>query len=94
MGWRFQKVLLLAYNDLFIDSLTGLIHFQRPDLLQSHLSQSIIPLNPPVDFFPGISPGLLFANLSTEYQIPGIGELMLASFPPGGFLKAELENSW
>eukprot|EP00026_Physarum_polycephalum_P001768 Phypoly_transcript_01770.p1 GENE.Phypoly_transcript_01770~~Phypoly_transcript_01770.p1 ORF type:complete len:893 (+),score=154.72 Phypoly_transcript_01770:58-2736(+) len=61
-------VLVPCWWDGLGESLAGSIKFQRPDLLPDAESCVPIPLNPPRGFF----------NLQ---GIPGVGELMLASFP-------------
>lgn len=49
------KILQVKYTYLLIylfESLEATIHFHRPDLLSSPPSDLIIPLNPPLGFFP------------------------------------------
>ncbi len=59
---------------------------ERPDLLQQFPSypDRVIPSNPPVGFFKGITfaPFSMFLklNITLGIAVPSIGELMLASF--------------
>ena len=78
-------------------SLVATIHFQTPDVVSEAEAEAVadyIPLNPPADFFRGnTSTYLMFspANFSVLFgvftfvhivrELPGVGELMLASFP-------------
>lgn len=71
------------FNDLKENSLQSTIAFHRPELLHLKSSGLPIPLNPPQYFFAGNHSCLLYLfNVIPEGRIPGIGELMLASFPP------------
>ena len=88
--------------------LGGSIHFQRPDLFQE-LRDVQIPLNPPFGYFQcmcHLSPtpscylhysyffSLLFSS-SAAGEIPGVGELMVASFPEDEvFNKSLVGNTW
>eukprot|EP00026_Physarum_polycephalum_P003956 Phypoly_transcript_03973.p1 GENE.Phypoly_transcript_03973~~Phypoly_transcript_03973.p1 ORF type:complete len:646 (+),score=59.16 Phypoly_transcript_03973:3-1940(+) len=71
-------VVIPCWWDGTIDSLSGAIHFQRPDLVIN--ASRNIPLNPPLNFF-------------QQHEIPMVGELMLASFPTSSSFD-EFSSAW
>eukprot|EP00026_Physarum_polycephalum_P001151 Phypoly_transcript_01152.p1 GENE.Phypoly_transcript_01152~~Phypoly_transcript_01152.p1 ORF type:complete len:1060 (-),score=94.29 Phypoly_transcript_01152:294-3473(-) len=60
-------IVIPCWWDGSVGSLSDTIYFQRPDLLPASWSVEPIPMNPPPDFFQSL-------------DLPGIKELMLASF--------------
>lgn len=73
---------LCFINCLF--SLLATIQFHRPDLLPGLAASSIqIPLNPPYDFFDStyLHSVYYISYFLATGGIPGVGQLMLASFP-------------
>ncbi len=82
------------------------IQFHRPDLPLHHITgagkknkdDKITPLNPPYNFYPGIISFhlyfFLYVNGIIVEGVPGIGELMLASFPPKKFFLNFDAKSW
>eukprot|EP00026_Physarum_polycephalum_P002518 Phypoly_transcript_02525.p1 GENE.Phypoly_transcript_02525~~Phypoly_transcript_02525.p1 ORF type:complete len:833 (+),score=92.99 Phypoly_transcript_02525:54-2552(+) len=75
-------IVIPCWWDAQPQSLIGTLKFQRPDvLLDQQISSRPIPFNPPADYF-------AFSG------IPGVGELMLASFPMTlRFTEETLSNS-
>eukprot|EP00026_Physarum_polycephalum_P002735 Phypoly_transcript_02743.p1 GENE.Phypoly_transcript_02743~~Phypoly_transcript_02743.p1 ORF type:complete len:836 (+),score=105.65 Phypoly_transcript_02743:77-2584(+) len=74
-------VTIPCWWDGSLERLGGSIHFHRPDLF-CELEDTQIPLNPPFGYF-------------QSGEIPGVGELMVASFPEDEiFNKALVSNTW
>eukprot|EP00026_Physarum_polycephalum_P000389 Phypoly_transcript_00389.p1 GENE.Phypoly_transcript_00389~~Phypoly_transcript_00389.p1 ORF type:complete len:1231 (+),score=194.32 Phypoly_transcript_00389:52-3744(+) len=65
-----------------VEQLVASIKFKRPDVLPTLPDYAPIPFNPPFGYFQ--------AN-----ELPGVGELMLASFPPDSNFSASVSaNTW
>eukprot|EP00026_Physarum_polycephalum_P002873 Phypoly_transcript_02882.p1 GENE.Phypoly_transcript_02882~~Phypoly_transcript_02882.p1 ORF type:complete len:833 (+),score=72.23 Phypoly_transcript_02882:121-2619(+) len=74
-------VFVPCWWDGTLGSLAATIHSLRPELI-SYSKASPIHLNPPQDYFP-------------KSDVPGVGELMLASFPRDlDFDPTEIDHSW
>ncbi len=85
---------------MIFKSIAATIQFHRPDLpipvIESANSHDVIPLNPPFNFLSG-KRQQIESKYSFEISlegIPGIGELMLASFPPPNFFNDFEYDSW
>lgn len=82
IGTGTVSLVKIQFTNFLPNSLIATIKSQRPELLISHKRKALpIPLNPPLDFF-------------HMPNIPGVGELMLASFPFPEQFFVDPENNW
>jgi hypothetical protein len=101
VGWSHGKVpitFVFTSVSLLFHRLAASIQFQRHELIASHSHP--IPLNPPPGYFPSNYPfSFGFINIFLTdiqgHELPGVGELMAASFPiDNKFANSISQNDW